>query len=75
VVKVIWHKAASPLHTDGSVVFARYRQYALPSTTPQSASAPCRCCPPPTQFSLSISTAEHPGMSIGFKLKVRIHHL
>ena len=28
VVKVIWHKAASPLHTDGSTAFARYRQCA-----------------------------------------------
>jgi len=28
VVKVICHKAASPPHTDGSVVFARLRQYA-----------------------------------------------
>jgi len=26
VVKVIWHKAALPPHTDGSVVFARWRQ-------------------------------------------------
>ena len=26
VVKVIWHKSASPPHTDGSVVFARWRQ-------------------------------------------------
>jgi len=25
VVKVIWHKAASPPHTDGSVVFAKWR--------------------------------------------------
>jgi len=30
VVKVIWHKTASPPQTDGSVVFARRRQYALP---------------------------------------------
>ena len=28
VVKVIWHKAASPPHTDGSIVFARRRQCA-----------------------------------------------
>ena len=28
VVKVIWHKAASPPHMDGSVVFARWRQRA-----------------------------------------------
>jgi len=27
VVKVIWHKAASPPHVDGSVVFARWRQF------------------------------------------------
>ena len=30
VVKVIWHKAASPRQTDGSIVFARWRQCALP---------------------------------------------
>jgi len=29
VVKVIWHKTASPLQTDGSIVFARWRQCAL----------------------------------------------
>ena len=28
VVKVIWHKAASPPHIDGSVVFIRWRQCA-----------------------------------------------
>jgi len=28
VVKVIWLKAASPPHMDGSVVFARWRQCA-----------------------------------------------
>jgi len=28
VVKVIWHKAASPPHTEGSIVFARRRQCA-----------------------------------------------
>ena len=28
VVKVIWHKAASPPHTDGSVVFTEWRQCA-----------------------------------------------
>ena len=27
-MKVIWHKAASPPHTNGSVVFTRWRQYA-----------------------------------------------
>jgi len=31
VVKVIWHKDASPPHTDGSVVFASWRQCAPPS--------------------------------------------
>jgi len=31
VVKVIWYKTASPPQTDGSVVFARWRQCALPS--------------------------------------------
>ena len=30
VVKVIWHKAASPPRMDGSVVFFRWRQYARP---------------------------------------------
>jgi len=30
VVKVIWHKAASLSHTDGSIVFARWRQWAPP---------------------------------------------
>jgi len=30
VVKIILHKAASPPHTDGSVVFAVCCQYALP---------------------------------------------
>jgi len=44
VVKVIWHKAASPPLTNGSVVFARWRQCAPPSSTPQLASAPCRHC-------------------------------
>jgi len=27
VVKVIWHKATTPPHTDGSTAFARWRQY------------------------------------------------
>jgi len=31
MVKVIWHKTASPPHTDRSVVFARLRQFAPPS--------------------------------------------
>jgi len=30
---------------DGSVIFARWRQYASPYSTPQSASARYRCCP------------------------------
>jgi len=30
VVKVIWHKAASPPHTDSSIVFARWSQCAIP---------------------------------------------
>ena len=34
VVRVIWHKAASPPHTDGSVVFARWRQKASPCSHP-----------------------------------------
>jgi len=38
----IWHKAASPLHTDGSTVFTRLRQYA--PHTPQSASTLYGCC-------------------------------
>ena len=29
-VKVIWHKSASPPHTDGLIVFARWRQCAAP---------------------------------------------
>jgi len=29
MVKVIWHKAASPPQMDGSIVFARWRQYAF----------------------------------------------
>jgi len=33
MVKVIWHKAASPAHTDGSVVFIRWRHCAPPSNT------------------------------------------
>jgi len=28
VIEVIWHKAASPQHTGGSIVFGRWRQYA-----------------------------------------------
>jgi len=34
VVKVVWHKAASSLHTDSSIIFAKWRQYA-PTTTTQ----------------------------------------
>jgi len=34
VIKVIWHKASSLPHTDGSLVFARWRQCAPPSSTP-----------------------------------------
>jgi len=30
VVKVLWHKTASPPQTDGSIVFARWRQCAIP---------------------------------------------
>jgi len=30
VVKVIWHKTPSRPQTDGSIVFSRWRQYALP---------------------------------------------
>ena len=30
VVKVIWHKTASPPRTDGSIVFARWHQCAVP---------------------------------------------
>ena len=33
VIRVIWHKAASPTHTDGSVTFTRLRQCAPPSNT------------------------------------------
>jgi len=32
-IKVIWHKAASPPHIDGSLVFARLRQSAPPPNT------------------------------------------
>jgi len=39
-IGLIWHRIASPPHTDGSLVFNRLRQCA-----PQSASAPYRCCP------------------------------
>jgi len=36
VVKVIWYKAASPLHMDCSVVFARWRECAPPPTNASS---------------------------------------
>jgi len=44
VVKVIWHKAASLPHTDGSVVFSRRRQCVL-HLLRQSASAPYTAVP------------------------------
>jgi len=34
VATVIWHKAASPPQTDGSIVFARWRQCTLPFLAP-----------------------------------------
>ena len=37
----------------GSVVFARRRQCASPSSTPQSASTPYRCCRLPSRFHYS----------------------
>ena len=57
VVKLIWHKATSPPHTDGSVVFATLRQCAPhllhPNRHPhRTGSAPC-------WVALSISNAGH----------------
>jgi len=57
MVKIIRLKAASPPHTDSSVVFARLHQ-CDPFQTHQSAFAPCRCwpllcrrtCPGPAPF-------------------------
>jgi len=44
-----WHKAASPLYMDGSIVFARWRKYApLPSTS-QLASISSVLVPPPAE--------------------------
>ena len=57
--QVIWHEAASPPQTDGSVVFARWRQYASPSSTPQLASAPYCCWPPLSCFETRVSVVEH----------------
>ena len=48
---VIWHKTPSPLHTDGSVVFARLQQCASHSVHHN------RFCPPPCWITLSISIA------------------
>jgi len=57
VVKVIWHKAASPPLTDGSIVFARYRQCAPLSITPYRHQ---RCTgSTPYWVALSMSTAGH----------------
>ena len=66
MVKVIWHKAASLPHTNGSVVFARLRQCA-PHLVHQSASASYRWVLPSSCWVvLRISTARHvptcPGM-------------
>ena len=68
VVKVIWHKAASQPHTDGSVVFGRWRQsaphpvnltyrYVTISSHPNW--HPHRTCADPCRVALSISTAGH----------------
>ena len=54
------HQVASRPHTDGSVVFASWRQCALPSNTPESASAPYRCYPLLNRFSsIGLMTAAH----------------
>jgi len=50
VVKVIWHRAAIPPHTYGSIVFTRLGQCASSSSTPKSASAPYQCCPLLSRF-------------------------
>jgi len=63
VFKVISQKAASPPHAVGSEfqTFSPSGANAHPSGTPQSASAPYRCCP--CQFALSIDRRTSPGMS------------
>jgi len=43
VAKVMWHKTALPSYRRFTI-FARWRQCAPPSSTPQSASAPYQCC-------------------------------
>jgi len=52
VFKVISQKAASPPHAVGSEfqTFSPSGANAHPSGTPQSASAPYRCCPLPIRF-------------------------
>ena len=66
MVKVIWHKATSPLHMDGSVLFTRWRQLAPHLMHPQSASAPYWFCP--LLVTLSILTPKHvqswPGLTL-----------
>jgi len=59
VVKVIRHKAVAPLHTDGSVIFVRWRQCAPHLVHPNR--HPHRTDAAPCWVALSISTA--PDMS------------
>jgi len=57
-IKVVWHKAASLPHTDGSIVFARWRQCAThllhPNRYPHRTNVLPLCWVP-----LSISTTGH----------------
>jgi len=62
VTRLIWHKAASPPHSDGSVVLARLRQCAPHLVHPQSASAPYLFCPLLSRFEY-IDCRIYPGMS------------
>jgi len=68
VVKVILHKAASPPHMDGSVVFARWRQCAhniKPKLVAMATSHRCRVsaisafCRPITQTPLHSQLPSH----------------
>jgi len=65
VIKVIPFNAASPLHTDGSIIFARLRQQMVKYTLSralQLASIPYRCCPLLSRFEY-IDCRTCPGMS------------
>jgi len=70
VVKVIWYKAASPLQTDDSIVFARWRQWVLPwrhiGANPQNYPFPRGSVLPSNSSSLGPpdSTSQN-GISIG----------